>query len=165
MCGTPGCGKTTYDRKLANQKGAVFLDIDASSEQLVRLALKLAGRDIEDRDSPYFKEHFRDAIYQQMFDIARDNLALNSMVIVGPFTREIKDPKWLEKLSLQLAAPVEVHYVSCAPHIRKKRMIKRANPMDQAKLQNWENYLQYYEGEAPPLFDYISVDNSADLDV
>ncbi len=111
VCGSPGTGKTTYGRRLAEEKQAVLLDIDVSTERLVKLALNLSGQDPEDRDSPYFKKHFRAPVYEQLFDIARDNLPLRSVVIAGPFTQEIKDPEWPEKLAAHLGAPVDVHYI------------------------------------------------------
>lgn len=165
VCGSPGSGKTTYGKKLAQEKQAVFLDIDMSTERLVRLALDLAGHDCEDRDSPYFKHHFRNPIYEQLFDIARDNLPLRSVVIAGPFTKEKRGPQWPEKLAAHLGTPVEIHYVSCPAHIRKERMIRRANSRDEAKLRDWKNHLQYYEDEPPPACEHFSVDNSADLEL
>jgi predicted kinase len=163
VCGSPGSGKTTCGKKLAQEKQAVFLDIDVSTERLVKLALGLAGHDSEDRDSPYFKQHFRDPIYEQLFDIARDNLPLRSVVIAGPFTKEMRDPGWPEKLAAHLDAPVEIHYVACPAHIRKERMIRRADSRDEAKLRDWKNHLQYYEDEPPPACKHFPVDNSADL--
>jgi predicted kinase len=165
VCGSPGAGKTTYGKKLAKEKQAVFLDIDVATERLVRLALSLAGQNPEDRDSPYFKQHFRDPVYEQLFDIARDNLPLSNVVIAGPFTQEMKDPKWPEKLAARLGAPVNVHYVFCPPHIRQERMIKRADSRDEGKLRDWKNHLRYYENEPPPACVYFPVDNSADLAV
>jgi predicted kinase len=165
VCGRPGAGKTTYGRKLAEKKQAVFLDIDYATGRLVELALTLAGQDPGDRDSPYFKQHFRDPVYEQLFDIARSNLPLRNVVITGPFTQEMKDPTWPEKLAARLGAPVNVHYVSCPPHIRKERMIKRADSRDEGKLRDWNNYLHYYDDEPPPACIYFPVDNSADLAV
>jgi predicted kinase len=165
VCGSPGAGKTTYGKTLAEKEQAVFLDIDVATERLVRLALSLAGHNPDDRDSPYFKQHFRDPVYEQLFDIARDNLPLSSVVIAGPFTQEMKDPKWPEKLAARLGTPVNVHYVFCPPHIRQERMIKRADSRDEGKLRDWENHLQYYENEPPPACEYFPVDNSADLAV
>jgi cytidylate kinase len=81
VCGSPGAGKTTYGKQLAAEKGAVFLDIDGSTERLVRLALRQSGRDPDDRDSSHFKQTFRTPIYEQLFDIARDNLSISSVVI------------------------------------------------------------------------------------
>ncbi|HWI41140.1 MAG TPA: AAA family ATPase, partial [Verrucomicrobiae bacterium] len=111
VCGTPAAGKTTYGKELARKEHAVFLDIDTSTERLVRLALQLSRHDPDDRDSPYFKEHFREPVYEQLFDIARENLQHVSVVIAGPFTRELSDPEWCGKLALRLGASVEVHYL------------------------------------------------------
>jgi len=163
VCGSPAAGKTTYAKKLAEEKQAVFLDIDMSTERLVQLALSLSGQDSEDRDSPSFKKYFRDPIYEQLFDIARDNLSLRDVVIAGPFTKEMRDPEWPDKLSTHLGAPVKIHYVFCSAHVRKKRMIKRANSRDEAKLRDWEKHLRYYEDEAPPACKHFLVDNSVDF--
>ncbi len=167
ICGSPGAGKTTYGKQLAEKENTIFLDIDididVATERLVKLALKLSGKDPKDRDSPYFKKHFRQPIYEQLFDIVRDNLPQRSVVIAGPFTKEIQDAEWPKKLAAHLGAPVEIHYVFCDPKIRKERMIKRANPRDTAKLQDWEKYLEYYKGEPFPVCEYIAVDNSAEL--
>ena len=55
VCGSPGSGKSTYGRKLAQKQAAAFLDIDTSTETLVKVALKELGKDAFDRDSEYFK--------------------------------------------------------------------------------------------------------------
>ena len=157
VCGSPGAGKTTYGKKLTAQTGAVFLDIDTVTERLVRLALRESGRDPDDRDSTDFKQTFRDPIYEQLFDIARDNLPFNRVVIAGPFTREIRDAQWPRKLSQRLGAPVEIHYVFCPPAVRRKRLLERANARDDAKLQDWDSYLQYYGAEEPPCCPHVSV--------
>ena len=160
VCGTPGAGKTTYGKKLADEKRAVFLDIDVATERLVKLALTLSGNNPEDRDSPLFKTHFREPIYEQLFDIARDNLPSRNVVITGPFTKELKDPNWPNQLSSHLRAPIEVHYVFCTPQVRKERMIRRGNSRDEGKLKDWENYLHYYEDEPSPSCEHILIDNS-----
>ena len=161
ICGSPGAGKTWYGKKLAERIGAAFLDIDVSTEQLVRVALELAGHDSADRDSSFFKEHFREPIYEQLFDIARDNLQHINVVIAGPFTIELKDPNWCEWLIERLGRPVEIHYVFCAAGIRKERLGKRGNPRDDAKLLNWDEYVRYYD-DAPPRCPHVFVDTSKD---
>ena len=165
VCGSPGAGKTTYGKQLAAQKGAVFLDIDVSTERLVRLALRQSGHDPDDRDSTHFKQTFRNPIYEQMFDIARDNLCVNSVVIAGPFTREIQDTHWPQTLRQHLGAPVEIHHVRCRPEIRRKRLLSRANPRDHAKLADWESYLKYYGNEDPPRFDHVRIDSPDNIAV
>ena len=160
ICGSPGAGKTTHGKKFAADIGAVFLDIDTSTERLVQLALRLSGKDPDDRDSADFKANFREPIYDQLFDIARDNIAFNHVVIAGPFTRELQDPAWPAKLSRLIGAPVEIHYVCCRPEHRRNRLMARANPRDRAKLENWTDYLQYYGKETPPRCEHVLIDSS-----
>jgi len=164
VCGSPGAGKSTYGKRLAKELKAVFLDIDSATERLVRLSLSLSDHDLDDRDSGFFKNNYRQPIYNQLFDIACENIPHIDVVIAGPFTKEIRDIEWPETLERILGCPVEIHYVYCHPEIRKKRMVKRANPRDAAKLKNWKGFNTYYGNEAPPVFEHIIVDNSKDLE-
>lgn len=161
ICGSPASGKTTYGKQLAEEKGAVFIDIDNSTERLVRLALSESGRNQDDRDSEYFKNTYREAIYQTMFDIARENLAWSDAVIVGPFTREIRNISWPEILMAELKSKIEIHYLYCKPDERYERMRKRKSVRDQAKLNDWNSFNKYYGEETPPLFEHIFVDTSS----
>jgi predicted kinase len=157
VCGSPGAGKTTYAKQLASARGAALLDIDTVTERLVRLALREAGHDPDDRDSDYFKRTYREPIYETLFDIARENLPFQDAVVVGPFTKELRDPDWPTRLSKALGCSVEVHYVTCPPEIRKERLAKRGDDRDLAKLRDWENYIQYYE-ESLPVFEHVLID-------
>jgi predicted kinase len=161
VCGSPGAGKSTYAKRLASMLGAALLDIDTVTERLVRIALRESGHDPDDRDSEYFKRAFREPIYETLFDIARENLTFQDVVVVGPFTKELRDPDWPSHLSKTLGGPVEVYYVTCPPETRKGRLAKRGDARDLAKLRDWENYIQYYE-ESPPVFEHVLVDG-ADL--
>lgn len=164
VCGSPGAGKSTYGKRLSKKIKAAFIDIDTATERMVRLSLSLCGNDPDDRDSAFFKINFRQPIYDQLFDIARENLSQVNVVIVGPFTKEIRDIEWPRQLEIILDGPVEIHYVYCSLEIRKKRMLQRANPRDATKLENWTNFNSYYGDEKPPVFEHIIVDNSKDLE-
>ena len=157
VCGPPAAGKTTHGRKLAAQHNATLLDIDTVTETMVRASLQVAGRDPNDRDSPWFKTHFRQPIYDTLFAIAAENLLAQDVIIIGPFTREIQDPNWPDWLAQRLHAPVEIHFVTCPPEIRHKRMIARGEPRDLPKLKDWETFLAYYGDEAPPVFEHVSI--------
>ena len=157
VCGSPGAGKTTYAKKLAAELRAVLLDIDTVAERLIRLALSESGNDPDDRDSGYFKRTFREPIYQTLFDIARENVTIQPVVVVGPFTKEQRNPSWPSKLSQDLGGPVQVHYVTCPPETRKRRLAERGNPRDYAKLWDWEEHIKYYE-ESPPVFEHVLID-------
>ena len=160
VCGSPGAGKSTHAARLAAERHAALLDIDTVTERLVRLALQQSGHSPDDRDSGYFKQTFREPIYDTLFDIARENLPFQDVVIVGPFTKEIRTPDWPMRLRELLGAALEVHYVQCDPEIRRQRLMHRANARDRAKLDDWETYIKYYGDEAPPAFGHILVDGS-----
>ncbi|MBW2652979.1 MAG: ATP-binding protein [Deltaproteobacteria bacterium] len=130
------------------------------TERLVCIALVQSGHSQDDRDSEYFKRSFRDPIYETLFDIARENLPFQDVVIVGPFTKEINDLDWPSKLSVALGGSIEVHYVQCAPEIRRRRLARRGNVRDLAKLDDWANYIRYYGDESPPVFEHVLVDGS-----
>ena len=157
VCGTPGSGKTTHAKQLAANSTATVLDIDTVTERLVRIGLVESGHSPDDRDSDYFKRTYRDPIYEALFDIARENLPYHDVVIVGPFTREIQDPGWPEKLSRELNSTVEVHYVQCPPNIRRQRLALRGDARDRAKLEDWDRYIRYYGDEHPPVFEHMLV--------
>ncbi|MEM8603274.1 MAG: ATP-binding protein [Cyanobacteria bacterium P01_H01_bin.121] len=159
ICGSPGAGKSTYGAKLAAQQQATLLDIDTVTEQLVQIGLQTAGHNPDDRDSAYFKATYRQPIYDTLFAIAAENLKHQSVVVVGPFTREQRQADWPSKVAAQLQTNVEIHYVTCQPELRKQRIAQRGQARDRTKLTDWEHYLQYYE-EVPPVFEHVYVDTS-----
>lgn len=160
ICGSPASGKTTYGQELAKTNKAAFLDIDLSTERLVQLALSESGHDKDDRDSEYFKKTYRDVIYKTMFDIARENLKWIDVVIVGPFTLELRMESWPETLGSELGSEIEIHYVYCNAEEKRKRMIERNSERDKAKLKHWEKVNSYYGEEQPPAFEHVFVDTS-----
>jgi len=160
VCGAPGAGKSTYARRLAAARHATLLDIDTVTERLVRIALCQSGHSADDRDSGYFKRIFREPIYETLFAVARENLPAQDVIIVGPFTRELSDPAWPSRLASVLGVSVEVHYVQCAPEIRRQRLARRGNARDLAKLSDWGNHVRYYGDEKPPVFDHVLVDGA-----
>jgi len=163
VCGTPGSGKTTHAKQLAADSKATLLDIDTVTERLVKVGLVASGYSPDDRDSEYFKRTYREPIYQALFDIARENLPFHDVVITGPFTKEIQDPDWPAKLAGELGNPVEVHYVQCAPEIRRQRLAARGDARDRAKLEDWYRYVEYYGEEHPPVFEHVLVDGAGEL--
>lgn len=133
ICGPPGAGKTTYGKKLA------------------------AGRDPNDRDSPWFKTHFREPIYDTLFAIAKENLPVQDVIITGPFTQEIKISNWPDQLAQRLGSPVKIHYVTCSPMVRQERIIARGEARDLAKLEDWDSHQAYFGKEEPPIFEHTLI--------
>lgn len=156
VCGPPAIGKSTYGRKIALERNACIVDIDICTERMVKKALVLCGRDENDRDSLWFKEEFRNDIYEQMFDIARDQV--QSVILIGPFTKECSDVEWVEKLKQRLGCPeVQIHYLTGSLETQKLRMIARGNPRDQGKLADWQTYVAYYKSQTKPVCPHILI--------
>src|SRR5690606_34713610 len=124
---------------------------------IIQASLASSGRDPADRDSAYYKENFRQPVYNTLFAIARENLLWLNTVIVGPFTREISDPVWPEVLTATLQATVEIHFVTCPPEQRRERMAQRGDPRDTQKLQNWAEHLRYAADAVVPAFDHVRI--------
>lgn len=161
VCGSPGAGKSTHARGLALRSSACLLDIDTCTEKLVRVGLSQVGRDSDDRDSSYFKEHYREIIYDTLFGIARENLPHCDVIVVGPFTQELRNQDWLQKLKSNFPeSKVEVHYVFCSSTVRRQRIKERGQARDRLKLESWNETLAYYGDESPPTFEHRYIDTT-----
>jgi len=149
ICGPAGAGKSTYGRKWAAETGACLLDSDTVTEPVVRAGMSLGGLDPNDRDSPEYRAAFRDPVYESLFAVAGENLKHADVILVGPFTSEIRDPKWPEKLRERFGAEVELIFVRCDDDERHRRIENRGNPRDLSKLADWQGFLAKSGSEAP----------------
>ena len=159
ICGPAGVGKSTYGRKLASEKKACFLDSDTVTEPVVRAGMALGGYDPDDRDSLVYRRAFRDAVYECLFATAAENLPEVEVVMVGPFSSEIRDPNFLSDLKKRFQVEVKVIFLTCDEPLRKERIEKRGNPRDAGKLRDWESYLAMTEVR-PPVFPHECVRSS-----
>lgn len=160
VCGNAGVGKTTFARRLCEEKSAVLVDIDTVTERLARLVLRGQGLSEDDRDSPAYKALLREPVYQALFDVAVDNLPCLPCVIVGPFTREGRDPRWPEYLAQRLSTQVEIYYLWCEPEERRRRIEKRGNVRDTGKLAHYAAYAALGEDPGPLPFPHHRIDTS-----
>jgi predicted kinase len=151
FCGHAGTGKTAIAKRLIGPlmkaAGTPFclLDKDTLYGGYSAAAMAMLTGDANDRDSPLFLQHLRDAEYRGLIDTARDNLELGiSALVVGPLSREVREGKLFDRHWLGVAADVtlRVVWVHTSEEAARQRIVARANPNDAYKLAHWDEYRQ-----------------------
>ncbi|GGH78367.1 dephospho-CoA kinase [Pullulanibacillus pueri] len=145
--GTAGTGKSYVSQMLSQEFSWAYLDMDTIGTPFVNKMLTMNGLDPDDRDSKFYKEHLRDLPYRATMDVALDNLlAHQNVALIGPFTRELANPEWIEKelkakgLSFE-EVDVKVIIVEVNnPNVEKERIQERGFERDQWKLNHWQEY-------------------------
>lgn len=168
----PACGKTFISKKLAEQlKHVVYLDKDTLIV-LSKQIFAVAGEEYN-RSSDFFQKNIRDYEYDCILALAMEALHYSDMVLINaPFTREIRDPKFMSELKAKLAmypARLEMIWVDTSVETCHKRMIERNSDRDIWKLANWEQYIAGCDFRIPELLndkkyadDLIIFHNSSD---
>lgn len=140
----PACGKTFISKALAERlQHVVYLDKDTLIA-LSRQIFKVAGQPY-DRSSQFFEENIRDYEYECVVDLALEALNYDDIVLINaPFTREIRDMDYINRLKAKLAeknATLAVVWVETSPEVVHQRMIARNSDRDTWKLAHWDEYI------------------------
>ena len=133
VAGVPGSGKSTFGRELARLRRAVLLDQDTATNPLLARIAALVGAG-DDLDHPALGAEVRSARYRCLIDVAVENLALGTdVVIVAPFSREVADAgAWREMTELLDPAGVCLVWVKVPPEVAVERRRARGLPRDVA---------------------------------
>lgn len=152
----PACGKTYISKQLSKALShVVYLDKDT----LIVLSKQIfvAAGQPYDRSSPFFEKYVRDYEYAAIVDLALDALDYDDIVLINaPFTREVRDPAYMQSLRTRLAqknARLCVVWVVATPEVCHQRMIQRASDRDTWKLAHWEEYLKTISFDIPKTID------------
>ncbi len=140
----PACGKTRLSKKLATAiEHIVYLDKDTLIP-LSKQIFAVAGQPYN-RSSDFFEKEIRDYEYDVILDLAFEALKYENYVMVNaPFTREIRDNDYLEKLRdrlSELGAKLTVVWIVTDPEVCHQRMIDRNSDRDTWKLEHWDEYM------------------------
>lgn len=160
----PASGKTFIAKQLASMlQNCVYLDKD-SVIVLSRQIFQAAGEPF-DRSSAFFEQNIRNYEYDAILQIAFEALEFNHCVLVNvPFTREVRNPVWLEEMRRRLAemgARLQVVWVHTDLEVCRKRMQMRASERDTWKLAHWEDYVGSRNFNPPESIpELIVIDNS-----
>lgn len=145
--GPAAAGKTTLAKAWVRRYGRAFLDMDTLLRPAAEAIMTLAGQDPNDRDSPFYKANCRDLGYRITMDTALEQLSVDQdAIVIGPFTKEIEDPRWLEKELARIGATLQdvnirVIYVYLADEeAYRERLQGRGSSLDVWKLDNWQQF-------------------------
>lgn len=148
----PACGKTYISKELAkNLKNVVYLDKDT----LIVLSKQIfvVANQEYNRSSDFFEKYIRDYEYYAVLDLAFEALDYADIVLINaPFTREIRDQKYIDDLKARLAekgAVLKVIWVETDPEVCHQRMIDRGSDRDTWKLEHWDEYIAGVNFEIP----------------
>jgi tRNA uridine 5-carbamoylmethylation protein Kti12 len=140
----PASGKTFISKELAKAlKHVVYLDKDTLIS-LSKQIFVVAGQEY-DRSSDFFEENIRDYEYEAIVALALEALDYDDIVLINaPFTREIRDKKYIDSLKENLKqkdAKLVVIWVDTDVEVVKQRMIQRNSDRDTWKLDHWDEYI------------------------
>jgi len=127
-----------------NSVPTVLVDKDIIANKFVKKGLELMGLNPNDRDSPAYKENFRDLEYEVTLDFIQEQLRLGlSCVAPTPWTKEVKNEMIFQNF-YQTPNPLRIKHVLLKSDANKmqERILKRNNPMDGWKLNNWEEFIK-----------------------
>ena len=136
------------------------MDSDTVSETLIQTSLNAMSKNPDDRDSEFYKSTFRLPVYETLYKVALENIDFNSVILVAPFTKEIRNPNWRAELELTFKVKVSIIYLHCDQEVKFHRMKTRNVKRDEAKLKDWETYLKYFGEEAPPACPHKAMDTT-----
>lgn len=171
FAGHAGVGKTTLAKRamplISARTGEdfFFLDKDTAYGRYSAHVMELMTGSANDRDSPFYLENLRDWEYAGLLDIVRENLELGvNVVLVGPFSREIRSGRMVDPVALGLPADTHTRlaWIDLSLDEARRRMEKRANPRDAWKLAHWDEYA--LRRIAPPSHPLIACFDNTEFD-
>lgn len=152
----PACGKTFVSKQLAKALShVVYLDKDTLIP-LSKQIFAVAGQEYN-RSSDFFNKNIRDYEYETIVALALEALDYDDIVLINaPFTREIRDMKYMNGLKDNLRkknASLVVVWVEASIEVCKKRMVKRNSDRDTWKLTHWDEYIAGCNFDVPGALD------------
>ena len=148
----PACGKTYVSKQLAAALShVVYLDKDTLIV-LSRQIFAVANQEYN-RSSDFFEKNIRDYEYDAIVALALEALEYDDIVLINaPFTREIRDEKYMTDLKAKLAlknAKLTIIWVKTDIEVCRQRMISRNSDRDTWKLEHWDEYISGINFDIP----------------
>jgi predicted kinase len=144
--GGPGAGKSGISVHLAQTiANSVLLDKDRLYSEWVAELLAASGNP-DDRDCALYWDRIRPLEYASLERIALDQLRLGKAVVVdAPLRPELDNPDWVSRVRTacaEVGAKLIPTWIEISPDCAHSRMQERAEPRDQWKLENWDEFIR-----------------------
>lgn len=161
----PACGKTFVSKEISKAlKNIVYLDKDTVIP-LSKQIFKVANEEYN-RSSEFFEKYIRDYEYDVIIDLAFEALEYaNTALINAPFTREIRDEKYIKSLREKLAEKdikLVIVWVETDKEVCHQRMVERNSSRDTWKLEHWDEYIAGCNFEKPEIEGLLVFKNSSE---
>jgi predicted kinase len=162
VSGAAASGKTKFAKALAAARNLQILDLDDTLDKLI--ASNQAS--LNELGMEKFLSDMAPARYQDLLERALIEFNQGkSLVIVGPFTKQIAD----EKIWNEMKEPFEKQgvipkliWVNITNTLRAARLKGRGLKRDQGKVADMETYLAKTNPQAP-VFGHINIDGAKDF--
>ena len=162
VTGAAASGKTKFAKALAAARNLQILDLDNTLDKLI--ASNQAS--LNELGMEKFLSDMAPARYQDLLERALIEFNQGkSLVIVGPFTKQIAD----EKIWNELKKPFEEQgvipkliWVNITNTLRATRLKGRGLKRDKGKVADMETYLAKTNPQAP-VFGHINIDGAKDF--
>ncbi|MFM5463538.1 AAA family ATPase [Aeromonas simiae] len=131
--GLPGSGKSTIARALAQRLGAVYLRIDTIEQAL--------------RDAEQAEREMGPAGYVVAYGLARENLALGSIVITDSVNPILLTRDAYRAIACSVGVPyLDIEVVCSNPSLHRERVEKRKVDIEGLVLPDWQAVInRHYE--------------------
>ena len=156
--GPPATGKSTLAAALAPHLDAAILDLDVATGPLTRVVSDLTG--VRDLDDPVLAGLTRQARYDTLLGLARDNLrAGRPVVLVAPFSTERARPSAWATTARRIAADPTMVWLHLPPEELIRRLTRRALTRDENKIRDPASFLTGLDLD-PPAIPHLALDAS-----
>ena len=170
--GPPATGKSTLAAALAPHLDAAILDLDVATGPLTRVVSDLTG--VRDLDDPVLAGLTRQARYDTLLGLARDNLRAGRPVVLGagllacradrvvlvaPFSTERARPSAWATTARRIAADPTMVWLHLPPEELIRRLTRRALTRDENKIRDPASFLTGLDLD-PPAIPHLALDAS-----
>ena len=156
VMGVASVGKTTIAKLILRRIWCTYLDNNYFADPFSCVSRTDAG---------YLA--VRSKLYEAIYRVALENLSVkNSVLLDIPHVKESRDKSWkntIQRMSRQTRARLRVIRCVCSEQTLKDRMLKRGEPRDKWKTNNWRQFLKQEPIVFEVPFPFLEIDTECSM--